>query len=228
MYRSSGFKIITILFLILLCGCIKKIEEAPTTTDPTKMIIVPHGNGRDILLDGILSDGEWDDAYKIPLDYNINLFFKENDGFLYLAANYNNNLGMGIDLYLSPADTIIYQFHISAQLGEKILTPNMPDSLEPNWVFGQTCDWYANEIRWDVNRQRKLMDSLSMSPYEAFTKTIFPGVAVEFQLKLSKFNSDSLKMKIEGFGGSDYNKILDFPEGTDRKNLENWTTLVVR
>jgi len=233
MSKSSDFKSISILFvnlllLAFLIGCIKKVEEPPTTTDPSGMIIVPESNGRDILLDGIISDGEWDDAYKVPLENNINLFFKENDGFLYVAVNYNNNLGMGINLYLSPEDTIIYQFHISAQLGERILFPEMPDSLEPEWVFGQTSDWYANEIRWDTRKQRKLMDSLGMPQYEAFLETMFPGDAVEFQFKLSKFNSDSLKMKIDGFGGPEYSKLMEFPEKTERKNLENWTILVVR
>lgn len=226
---KTSAKFIGIVILIsLLNSCIQKVEEPVTTTDPTKEIIVPEGNGRDILLDGIMSEGEWNDAFKVPLDNNINLFFKENDGFLYIAVNYNENVGMSINLYLSPADTIIYQFHISAQLVENILTPGMPDSLEPEWIMGKTSDWYANEIRWDYKKQKKIMDSLNMSQYEAFLETMFPGNAVEFQFKMSKFNSDSLKMKIDGFGGPEFKSLLEFPKDTQRKNLENWTTLVVR
>ena len=62
-----------------------------------------------------------------------------------------------VDLFLSPDAKTIRHFHVSAQLGERLLneTPGVDD--DPEFVWGDTSGWYANEIRWNAGKVQALV-----------------------------------------------------------------------
>jgi len=45
---------------------------------------------------------------------------------------------------------------VSAQIGERLLDPTVDDDEDPAWRWGNSDQWYANEIRWDQVRLREL------------------------------------------------------------------------
>ena len=46
--------------------------------DDTESIRVPDGNGKPVLLDGLFSPGEWEDAEKIDVHPNVSLYLKKH------------------------------------------------------------------------------------------------------------------------------------------------------
>jgi hypothetical protein len=228
--KKVSLIIISIVFLLsLFNGCIQKVEEPVTvTTDPTQMIVVPDGNGTPVLIDGIISEGEWDDAYSVVMAENINILFKKYRGHMFIAMHYDNIIGPMTDLNISVDDTLIYQFHISAQLGEIVYAPGThEDSLVAMYRYGDTKDWYANEIRWDAGKRQYLMDSLGKTADESIVETMYFSNGTEFQFKLSKFNSNNLKFRVKFIDFGNWDNPYIFPENTKENEIENWTTLVV-
>ena len=227
--RTTSFSaMIFVIVLMLVIGCVQKVEEPVTTTDPTQEIIVPDGNGTPVLIDGIISDGEWDDAYSVVMAENINILFKKYRGYLFLALHYEEIMGPSIWLNIAVDDTLIYEFHLGAQLGEIVYTPGTPeDSLRPMYRWGETKDWYGNEVRWDTRKSQYLIDSLGKTRAVSIAESKYMNNGGEFQFKLSKFNRDNLKFRIKIYDITNVDNEYIFPENTKVNEIENWTTLVV-
>jgi hypothetical protein len=94
-------------------------------------------------------------------------------------------------------------------------------------VGGFTEGWYANEFRWDVQKERHLIESEGIDRSEALARAMYPTDAIEYQILLSKFGVNRVKFRAEVARAPDYDNPTVFPEGTTRKNLDNWTTLVL-
>jgi hypothetical protein len=227
--KASCLTISIVIFLSLLTGCIQKVEEPVTvTTNPTKEIIVPDGNGVPVLIDGVVSEGEWDDAYSVVMDEHVSILFKKYRGHLFIALHYDYIIGPMTELNIAVDDTLIYQFHISAQLGEISYAPGTPEeSIGAMYRWGDTKDWYANEIRWDAGKRQYLIDSLGKDQNESIVESMYFSNGIEFQFKLSKFNSDNLKFRVQFFDLGNWDNPYIFPENTKVNEIENWTTLVV-
>lgn len=219
------FILLAALFLMLGCG---QTDEYTQTFNPSAEIAVPDGNGLPVLIDGIFSEGEWDDALQVSVTDTVKLYFKKFGGHLFISIPCKNMTTPVADLFFAPDDSIIYQLHVSAQLAEKRLNPNAPDEDEPRFRGGFTEGWYANEFRWDVQKQRHLIDSEGIDEGEALARAMYPTDGIEFQILQSKFGVDRLKFRAEVAWAPDYDSPTVFPENTERKKIDNWTTLVLK
>jgi hypothetical protein len=219
--------IIFSIWAILIFPACDQTDTESAVSDPAMEIAVPEGNGLPVLIDGIFQEGEWDDAMQVSATDIVTLYFKKFEGHLFIAMECEDIVGPVANLFFSPDDSTIYQFHVSAQLGEIMLKPGAPDEEDMEYVWGRTEGWYSNEVRWDVRRQQYLIDSAGVNQGEAFARTWFRNDALEFQFLQSKFGADRLKFRAEAIWAPNYDTPTVFPAGTTRKNLDNWTTLVL-
>jgi hypothetical protein len=224
---TKAFLIFSLITILIFSAC-GQTETESVDADPAVEIAVPEGNGLPVLIDGIFQEGEWDDALQVTATDIVTLYFKRFEGHLFVAMECKNIVGPVANLFFAPDDSTIYQFHVSAQLGEIILKPGAPDEEDMEYVWGRTEGWYSNEVRWDVRRQQYLIDSAGVDQGEAFERTWFRNDALEFQFLQSKFGIDRLKFRAEAIWAPNYDVPTVFPAGTTRKNLDNWTTLVLK
>lgn len=220
-------KISGVLFCAFLMnsGCVYEVDQT-TKSNPSVTIHVPKGSGNPVLLDGIFSEGEWNDAMKVPMNDSITLYFKKYRGHFYLGV-YTPVYAISVpNAFFQLNDSTILQLHVSAQLGERLLKPGSADDEDSGFNWGYSDGWYANESRWDQNRRNYLIDSLGQDNSEAFEMSMFPREGTEIQILQSKLQSDSLKFRIEILIPPEYDGHNHFPSGTKIKNTEGWTTLL--
>jgi len=184
-------------------------------------LVVPEGNGRPVLLDGLFAPGEWDDALRVPINDRLELLLKTNSGHLFLGLKFEDGLGVITDLWMTEDDKTVYQMHSSGQLGEGTLTLPLADE-QPEILIGYTKDWDANEIKSDS--KKKAAWQAAGRPKEGYRETLFPSDGKEFQILLSKFSGRRPKIR---FTAGDSKGLIVYPEKTDLKSTAGWQELVL-
>ena len=192
-----------------------------------QIVRVPEGNGTPILIDGIFSPGEWDDALKISVRPTIELLLKKSSGYLFLGVRYSPFLLSVVDLFISADGKAVRQLHVSAQLGERLLndTPGTDDDPEFDW--GDTAGWYANEIRWSARKMQALMKE-GKGQGEAQQAACYRYEGFEFQIRQAKFGGDEWLVRLESPMPPDWSKPVIFPEGTNAASTGGWLKLVFK
>ncbi len=227
MTRPPPDAAITWVFLVvglLTVGCDSSGGNL-TYSGTTRVIEVPHG-GTPVMTDGVFSLGEWDDAARIEVNDSLSLYLKQNQGHAFVGVRSPDLVVPVFNLFISPAEGRVHQLHISAQIGERALDTSSADAEDPDFVWGYSPQWYANEIRWDERRLREIVESGAKSRDDAFPDVIFPYDGAEFQIKQSKYNAGEWRLRLEIAWHSAYDDPLVFPPGTARKDTDGWMTLV--
>ena len=186
---------------------------------------VPKGDGKPILTDGIFSPGEWDDALRISIRPNVELLVKKSGGFVYLGFRRSQSSFFVIDLFISPDGRAIRQLHASAQLGERLLNDVPGTDDDPEFTWGDTADWYANEVRWNAGKAQALMKE-GKSRDDAIAASLYKYDGFEFAIRQSKFGTGEWLIRLESAASPDWTKPLVFPEGTDAASTRGWLKLV--
>jgi hypothetical protein len=147
-------------------------------------VTVPEGDGAPVVTDGFFSPGEWDDARRVPITDAVELCLKQYRGVVFIGVHGLGSASIGpSDLCVAEPGGPVHQLHVSAQLGEIVL-PAVGDA--PRFRFGYTPDWYANELRRDMEEAERL-EKQGKSPLEIITATSFPSDGIEFAIRRSKF-----------------------------------------
>jgi len=200
---------------------IKEICEAIARELARLSVIVPDGNGQPVLIDGLFSPGEWDDALIRPINNRVDLYLKVNSGHLFLGLKYKDAIGVVSDLWMTSDDRTVYQMHSSGQLGEAELSLPVGDNM-PEIIMGYTKDWDANEVKSDSKKKAEWQ--AAGRPAEDYSKVLFPSDGKEYQIVLSKFSGRSIKMRL--MAGDRKGRIV-YPEKSDLKSTENWVELIL-
>ncbi len=210
--------IIVITFLVnLYCS-----NNSADTAVSGNLINVPEISEGAVITDGIFSPGEWDNAKPITVNDNLVLYVMQNKDVFYIGLKCPAFRLPVTDLFVSPDENNIYQFHISAQLGEKKLAPEGQE--DPVFEYGNTNGWYGNEIRWNYGKARQLQEE-GKSAGDAQVESAYPHEGHEFVFRKDKFNSDRLFIRIEMMYLGNYETPLVFPEGTASKDVTDWIEL---
>ncbi len=188
---------------------------------------VPEGHGKPILIDGVFSPGEWDDALKVEVRPNIQLFLKKSAGFVFVGVRYAPFTIAVADLFISPDGKSIRHLHVSAQLGERLLNDTPGTDDDPEFVWGDTTGWYANEIRWSERKVQALIKE-GKERGQAQEASVYKYDGFEFQIRQSKFGSDEWLVRLESPMPPDWTKPVVFPEGTDAASTRGWLKLVFK
>jgi len=78
-------------------------------------IRVPH-TASAVMIDGVLSKDEWQNAERVEVRGIATLYFQRSAEFVYIAVEYTEQPSGIVDLYLSPAEGEIYDLHASANI----------------------------------------------------------------------------------------------------------------
>src|SRR5258708_35116170 len=105
----------TLLGLTLLSSILWAV-----TVSPDFHILVPH-TASAVMIDGVLSKDEWQDAKRVEIPDVATFYFQQSAESVYIAVEYTKQPSGIVDLYLGE----IYDFHASAKLGERKLHANM-------------------------------------------------------------------------------------------------------
>jgi hypothetical protein len=192
--------------------------------DDSESINMPEGDGRPILLDGLFSPGEWDDAKKIDIHQNVSLYLKKYRGHVFVGIKITPFKTSVVDMFISPDGKTISHLHASAQIGERVVNENSGLWENPPFIWGYSVDWYANEIRWDNGKMQDLIKQ-GKSQNEAQEMSFFKYDGFEFQIKESKFSSDHWLFRIEVPMAPDFDKPIIYPSGTEMKSTKGWIKL---
>jgi len=193
-------------------------------TNAAEVIKVPDGNGKPVLLDGVFSPGEWSDAKKIDIHENISLYLKKYRGNVFIGVKVTPYKTFVVDMFISPDGTSIHHLHTSAQISERKVNEDSGPWDNPEFVYGYSVDWYANEIRWDHEKMQALMKQ-GKTKEEAQEMSYFKYDGFEFQIKQSKFSSVQWLFRVEVPISPDWDKPIIFPSGTEMKSTKGWIKL---
>jgi hypothetical protein len=100
----------------------------------TKIVKIPKGKGEPVLLDGLFSPGEWDDAWQKDLGSGVRLYLKKSGGHVYIGVRYSPFKGSVADLFISPDGRAIFHLHASAQIGERQVQETSGSWDNPDFV----------------------------------------------------------------------------------------------
>ncbi len=161
-----------------------------------------------VMIDGVLSEGEWQKALRIDVPGTAELYFQRSAKFIYIAVKYTNSPSGIVDLYLSPGEGEIYDLHASAKLGERQLT----GSTFSDWSWWNNRDWTAN-----------------VSHVDSFEKRTFLSAPIrEYQIRRSRFPSSAWRVRFEltAMGANNEKQSHSvFPPGTTGKATAGWLSL---
>lgn len=97
----------------------------------------------DVMIDGVLSKGEWKNASTLALQLIARLYFQTSAEFIYIAVEFARSPSGMVDLFISPAEGRFYDLHASAKLGER----QLDKSSYPEWVWWTNRDWVATKTQ---------------------------------------------------------------------------------
>jgi hypothetical protein len=219
----TRLKAVSSMLLLLGTFAAAGARVAVPAPESFNTVRVPEGNGRPILVDGVFTPGEWDDALAIQVRPDLQLLLKKTAGFVFLGLKYSPSCRSIVDLFISPDGKAITHLHVSAQLGERRLPgPGSADG-PPRFVWGATSDWYANEIRWDAGKVETLIKG-GKNRYEAQEAATYRYDGFEFQIRQSKLGSNVWLIRIETPMPPDWSNVV-FPPGSSTDSTRGWLKL---
>jgi hypothetical protein len=186
-------------------------------------VAVPEGSGVPVITDGLFSPGEWDDATRVALTPSVQLHLKQFRGVVFIGVRGSGQGGIGpSDLFLATPGGPIHQLHVSAQLGEKVLAAA---GDAPPFRWGYTSDWYANELRRDMQEAERPQKE-GRNPIEIMVATSYPSDGIEFAIRRSKISGARWLMRL-GASALEGGKpgMLVHPAGSAERTTEGWQVL---
>ena len=184
-------------------------------------INVPEGQCKPVLLDGLIRHSEWDDALEVKIHERIDLLLKVNSGYLFLGLKFKDAAGVIVDLWLTSDNETVYQMHSSGQIGEAVLhLPVAEDRVK--CTYGYTTGWDANEIKSYKTKKDEWVAAGRPGGMDGYRKVLYPSDGKEFQIVLSKFSSNVLKLR---FKSGDPEGLVTFPEESTLIDSDNWLRL---
>ncbi len=193
----------------------------------SESIKVPEGNGQPVLLDGLFSPGEWEDAEKIDIHQNVSLYLKKYRGHVFIGVKITPYKTSVVDMFISPDGKTIHHLHASAQISERVINENSGPWDNPPFIYGYSVDWSANEIRWDNGKMEELVKK-GMDRDKAQEMSFFKYDGFEFQIRLSKFAARQWLFRIEVPTAPDFGKPIIYPGGTEMKSTKGWLRLELK
>ncbi len=200
---------------------------ADAPADDTRSFRVPEGDGRPVLIDGLFSPGEWEDAGKIDIDQAVVLYLKKYRGHVFIGVKITPFRTSVVDLFISPEGKTIHHLHASAQIGERVVNEHSGLWEAPPFIYGYSVDWYANEIRWDNNKVQELTTK-GMDGGRAQEMSYFKYDGYEFQVRQSKFPGDRWLLRVLVPMAPDFDKPVLYPGGTEMTSTNGWLSLDLR
>jgi len=187
---------------------------------------VPTGDGTPVVTDGIFTPGEWDDAKSIDLNGAVRFYYKQFRGVVFLGIKAKERNGIGpSELSVAEPSGPICVLHVSNQLAERILP--LEGEAPPLGHFGLTPDWYANELRRDMEEAERLQKE-GKSPIEVMTASAYPSDGIEFAVRRVKFPGNRWLIRLAiSFLDNGKPGWLIYPADCQERSTEGWLELLL-
>ena len=188
----------------LLSACVPQIPDhtaTPTVTpQPFERQIVEVPAGVSATIDGILSEGEWDDAMVIEVDVSRRLYLMHSDGYLFLGIE---SAAMGTGSICVMQDDEIAILHASAALGTAVYARE-----GQAWRRVRHFSWCCRESSPGPRQVQHLQE-------EGWLASIgYMGVAAEMEYQIALPGS-GLSMAVVHLTGSSQASTLHWPPELD-------------
>lgn len=185
-------------------------------------IIVPEG--KQVVIDGIFSKDEWDDALRLSISENYDIYLKVNSGNLFIGLKSAKPIGMLLtEIYITSNEKEFYNLHSSAALGEGVI-PFPSDLKSLKFSVNNNKNWEANCDAFDKVEEEKWYPGGKPNGPEKYDKTFKKKDGKEYKINLNKFSGTRLKMAV-GLRGA--KGAAHFPDNFDFKSWEGWTELIL-
>jgi len=178
---------INLLLLILIVLAHNSFAQQQNTNRNPKTIIINQTN-KTMLLDGHCGNDEWDAATKIDLPAGASIYFMYDTEYFYFGAKGKAEDYTILDLYIENVETgKLHKFHLSAQMGESMLTENGWERVGEKWELKDYAGfWVPYNGLEDVEKR--------IGPKFA------SGTHRQMQISRKKFPGNTWKMMV-GLGG---------------------------
>jgi hypothetical protein len=176
-----------------------------------------------VITDGIFCAGEWDDARRLPLNPTTELRVKEYRAVVFIGLRGSSDNAVGpSELFLTVPGGPVHVFHVSYQLGESVLPA---EGKAPPFRFGLTSEWYANELRRDMEESAR-MQKEGRPPIDIIKATSYPCDGIEFAIRRSKLPGSIWLMRLAVSVMTDGKPgFMIYPEGAAERSTSGWLTL---
>ena len=194
--------------------------------EQSKSIIVPEGKSHQIVIDGIFSTGEWDDALKFPISKQFDIYLMVDSGILFIGLKSAKPLGMAVsEIYITSNDNEFYNLHSSLALAEGVI----PFGQSPKFTVNYYQDWEANFCQYNkVKYEKWVAEGKPFDDLEKYNEIFEKTDGREYRINLNKFTGTRLKM----IAGMTYTqgaakKNVRYPENAGLENSESWLELIL-
>lgn len=188
----------------------------------TNKVIIPEG--KPIIVDGMFSKGEWDDALKLLISEDYNLYLKVVSGSLCVGLKSPKPIGMLLtEIYITSNEKEFYNLHSSAALGEGVI-PFPSDLKSLKFSVNNNKKWEANCDTFDKVEEEKCNAAGKPNDPEKYDKVFYKKDGKEFKIDLNKFSGTRLKFAM---GLRSAKGEAHFPDNFNFKNWDSWIELVL-
>ena len=151
-YRLHLFLILVVLLSACASDQINQTNEPPVIneiqdTNSNTLVIEKMIIDEPPVIDGVLDDGEWENAIQTQLSDGSEVFWLYSDGYLYVGIN-SEKIG-AVNLALIREDNRVWILHSSAALGSAIYEERTED-----WELTQDFSWCCRSTSVFTEREQ--------------------------------------------------------------------------
>ncbi|UCC45505.1 MAG: hypothetical protein JSU65_06190 [Candidatus Zixiibacteriota bacterium] len=198
-------------------------KEEPAYNAESKSIVVPYGEGQQIVIDGMISEGEWEDALTFPISEAYDVCLKADSQMLYVAVKSPTLVVIGVcEIRMTENEKDVYLLHVSGRLGEGL--SGFPAGTR--FEMGNIKHWDANLSKEDETK----IDAWVAAgrPIEKYGDVVEKVESKEFKISRKMFSGNRLKLTIGLIEiAADGKKTYNYPENAGLENADNWVELIL-
>jgi hypothetical protein len=193
----------------------------------SKRIVVPEGKGKQVVTDGIFSNGEWGDALSYAVADSYDIYLKADSESLYIGLKSATPIGECVcEIRITSNEKEIFLLHVSGALGEGV--SGFPATRE--FDLNNNTYWEANVLKADSLKQLEWF--AAGQPVNKYDDIYDKRDGIEFRIYRKKFTGHSLKftmgwIQIEVEGEKIDKKVYSYPETTSLRNADSWVELIL-
>ena len=156
----------------------------------------------EVLVDGMVTDAEWKDAFVEQVTPTAQLFIKQTPAYLYIAVRYTDTIVYYSDLFLEGRNDTVLNFHASMQVALRKLLGREWNMQTPSFQWGRQEGWAASQYRKDqqkeaLKRKELIERTGDRSSQVAIKEVMYPANGQEYQISKSLLPSGSLKFMVQ-------------------------------
>ena len=193
----------------------------------SKIIAVPEGKGKQVIMDGIFSLDEWDDALAYSVADNYDIYLKADSEILYIGLKSAKRIGeLVCEIRITSNEKEVFLLHVSGALGEGI--SGFPATTK--FDLNNNKNWEANFLKADSLKEAAWV--AAGSPIDKYDDVYHKRDGIEFKIYRKKFTAKSLKftigwIRVEVKGKKIDKRTYNYPENASLRNADDWVELIL-